>query len=82
MSTAGTDVSGQHQSEAGTADRGRRPFEFLAEVQRLKSPPKLTTDRYQDVFWLSDLPDRSGVRFASDLPDADSDTPMVVVDRP
>ncbi len=63
------------------AERGRRLFEFLAAAQRLKSTPVRSSDSYDHMLWLGDLPDHPAVLSAHTSTNPDPAEPLLVVSR-
>ncbi|MFD5825984.1 AAA domain-containing protein [Lentzea sp. NPDC060358] len=56
---------GTAAEQRGTAvDRAVRLFQFLARSQQLKANPPRTTDRYESVLWLGQLPEHPAIRSA------------------
>lgn len=71
-------------AQAPVVEHGRRPFQFLAEVQRLKLPRITNLDTYKVnglVMWLADLPAHDTVSMACRESHSESPDEVLTVKR-
>lgn len=62
-------------------DRAVRLFRFLARSQQLKSNSPRTTDSYDSVLWLDQLPEHEAIRSAHRTGDVEPGSALLTVDR-
>lgn len=74
----------ERKDHARLLDRARRPFEFLARAQQLRTDPPRRVDAYGrdgEVVWFADLPDHPAVATAHRGGDPDPTDEVLNVER-
>ena len=78
MAAGEGDITSPTVTDGSLNDRAARVFEFLVELQRLRTKVVRSLDAYRSVLWFADLPAAPGLLTA---PDTNDPGVHLVVDR-